>query len=199
MGRDRYPRIVRRYGDKRDRKDFRSSKVFFPVLTLLIMALIFILSAQPADDSQKLSDGLLYTIVSLLDGLVSDGVIDFLVEYIRKVAHFVIYLLLGWSMGHSLFAWMVPESEYDIRITPDPRNVSVGSSSAGRAWFLSLVLCIIYAISDEIHQRFVPGRSGEVRDVLLDTCGIIIGLLILLISISHKKHKMQKLAMKKLG
>ena len=35
----------------------------------------------------------------------------------------------------------------------------------GRAW----VFCVIYAITDEWHQTFVPGRAGRVSDVLLDS------------------------------
>ena len=47
---------------------------------------------------------------------------------------------------------------------------------------------IIYAISDEIHQSFIPGRSPQVTDVLLDTMGVILGILwvILVIKIKEK-------------
>ena len=36
-----------------------------------------------------------------------------------------------------------------------------------------------YAATDEIHQLFVPGRSGQVSDVLLDSAGVLAGLLVL--------------------
>ena len=51
-----------------------------------------------------------------------------------------------------------------------------------------------YAISDEVHQLFVPGRAGQVRDVLIDSAGSLLGIIIimsfekLLIKI-NKKHK----------
>ena len=38
---------------------------------------------------------------------------------------------------------------------------------------------ILYAISDEIHQYFVPGRSAEIRDVLIDVLGANIGILLI--------------------
>ena len=41
---------------------------------------------------------------------------------------------------------------------------------------LSLLICFLYACSDEIHQLFVPGRSGEARDVLIDTLGACLGV-----------------------
>ena len=34
-------------------------------------------------------------------------------------------------------------------------------------------LSFLYAVSDEFHQSFVPGRSASIRDVLIDTIGII--------------------------
>ena len=36
----------------------------------------------------------------------------------------------------------------------------------------------LYAASDELHQRFVSGRSGEIKDVLLDSSGVAFGILI---------------------
>jgi VanZ family protein len=41
---------------------------------------------------------------------------------------------------------------------------------------LSTILVAVYATSDEIHQLFVPGRSGEVRDVLIDTSAGLVGV-----------------------
>ena len=45
---------------------------------------------------------------------------------------------------------------------------------AGWAW----VVGTLYAASDEIHQLFVPGRSGQLRDVLLDSAGVAAGILL---------------------
>ncbi len=42
--------------------------------------------------------------------------------------------------------------------------------------FFSLVLAILYACSDEWHQKFTPGRTSSARDVLIDTTGALIGL-----------------------
>ena len=40
-----------------------------------------------------------------------------------------------------------------------------------------MLICFVYACSDEWHQTFVPGRAGQFRDVLLDTAGSLTGLL----------------------
>jgi len=44
---------------------------------------------------------------------------------------------------------------------------------------LAWCLCTGYAVTDEIHQVFVPGRSPDVRDALGDACGAALGLLML--------------------
>jgi VanZ family protein len=43
----------------------------------------------------------------------------------------------------------------------------------------ALVLGIAYAVTDEVHQAFVPGRQGSVWDVLLDSVGVALGVLLL--------------------
>ena len=41
---------------------------------------------------------------------------------------------------------------------------------------LSLFVCVLYAISDEVHQLFVSGRGAQVKDVLIDSAGAIVGV-----------------------
>ena len=50
---------------------------------------------------------------------------------------------------------------------------------------------IIYAISDEIHQSFIPGRSPQVTDVLIDTMGVILGILLVILVIKIKEKNVE--------
>lgn len=43
----------------------------------------------------------------------------------------------------------------------------------------SIVLTYIYALSDEFHQLFVPGRTGKFQDTLIDLIGITIGIIVI--------------------
>lgn len=43
----------------------------------------------------------------------------------------------------------------------------------------TIIISYLYSLSDEIHQTFIAGRSGRLKDTLIDLIGIIIGLLIL--------------------
>ena len=86
----------------------------------------------------------------------------------RKVAHFSIYTLLGFLLMGLMTKTKIKE-KWRILIT-----VGLG---------------IIYAILDEFHQSFSPGRTPKITDVYIDTLGIILGvLLILLITKIYKKY-----------
>lgn len=126
--------------------------------TLIWMGIIFYLSSQPATQSAHLSNGVKNNLLSVLTSFIPgiDNLelrsLDF---YIRKNAHFIAYLILGTMM---LFALVLSE----VR---KPAN-------------LALLICLLYAVSDEFHQLFVPGRSGQFRDVLIDGAGAVLGVLI---------------------
>ena len=59
--------------------------------------------------------------------------------------------------------------------------------------FLStIIVCLMYSISDEIHQGFTPGRSPQVMDVIIDTEGNLFGILIVLLIIMVIRNKRKK-------
>jgi hypothetical protein len=78
-------------------------------------------------------------------------------ELFGNPGHVIEYLLLGLCAARAIF-W-----KREIVLSP---------------FFLSFGACSIYALSDEIHQFFVPGRAFEVQDLVLDACGILFGLII---------------------
>ncbi|HJA34824.1 MAG TPA: VanZ family protein [Candidatus Mediterraneibacter merdigallinarum] len=45
--------------------------------------------------------------------------------------------------------------------------------------FLPWLTAALYAATDEVHQLFVPGRSGQISDVILDSAGALAGVLVL--------------------
>ena len=55
---------------------------------------------------------------------------------------------------------------------------------------ISLIIGIVYATSDEIHQSFVPGRSPQFTDVMIDTMGVTLGILLIMLAIEiyHKQN-----------
>ena len=122
--------------------------------------MIFLLSNEEAVKSSKKSDELIIKTVELFTGKSlsvqeKEKVLKYLVFPVRKCAHLSLYLILGILIISLLHEYMV----INIRVV-----------------ILSLLISILYACSDEIHQLFVPGRSGEVRDVLIDTLGACLGV-----------------------
>ena len=123
------------------------------------------LSNQPADDSTKLSDGVIEKTIGNIykithKNTTEEKLIEIKRKYAhptRKTAHFTIYLILGLLVGTLL-------KEYNIKT----KQIII----------YGVLICMTYAISDEIHQIFVIGRSGEIKDVLIDTCGSTTGILL---------------------
>ena len=146
--------------------------VIYGLLTLAVMGLIFFMSAKDGTESGNMSDWLLNTgfgrlLMKLLPRLTDYGDrID-----IRKYAHMAEYALL--AVPSTLFFRELLLERFPAR-------------SAGCA----LLLCFLYACSDEYHQTFVPGRAGTFPDVLVDLAGVGFGLmLVLLLSVQRKEMK----------
>lgn len=124
---------------------------------LLWLVLIFNLSAQPREQSNNLSTGVTEIIIETVERVVPN--IDFDIEginhLVRKNAHFFAYLLLGILVMNAF-----RKSRFKIRL----------------ALLLTLIFCVLFAASDELHQLFVSGRGPQVADVLLDSTGVIVGI-----------------------
>ncbi|KMJ59063.1 VanZ family protein [Bacillus sp. LL01] len=121
------------------------------------MALIFYLSAQHAEQSANLSGGITDAVKVFVDQVAPESNINIesLSYFVRKNAHFFAYLLLGLFSLNALRR----------------SGVTLGKSAA-----LAFTISVLYAISDEVHQLFVPGRIGQVSDVLLDSAGALVGI-----------------------
>ncbi|MBX0317344.1 MULTISPECIES: VanZ family protein [Shouchella] len=140
------------------------------IAAILWMATIFLLSHQPANDSSKLSLGVLDFFMQSLSAMMPQVEMhaDLLHTVVRKGAHFGAYFILGILMLNGLR--------------------QVGGKGV-KAAVLALFLCFLYAITDEIHQLFIPGRSGQFTDVLIDTAGAAtgIGIFSLVLHLFRKK------------
>lgn len=131
---------------------------------LLWYGLIWSFSAQTATQSGGMSGGLLHTLLSLLssayrgsEGAVQRVSVEILSFFVRKGAHMFLYFVLTGLLLLALSHWM--------NKTAQRRGTA-------------LALCAMLAGLDEFHQTFVPGRSGELRDVCIDTVGGAIFLLL---------------------
>ena len=150
-------------------------KVIKIILVLICMITIFTFSNDSSYESTKKSNKLIITFAEMfnkkeLSKSEKEKYIDRFVVIVRKGAHLSIYLILG-----LLFASLL--KEYNI----SNKNMII----------YGILFCFLYACSDEIHQLFVPGRSGEVLDVLIDTVGSFIGIGIYYL-IRRRKHEQKE-------
>jgi len=138
---------------------FQNKKIVVGSWVLVIgwMALIYFLSAQHAEQSANLSGGITQFVKEIVEQVAPDGEfqMDEISFFVRKNAHFFAYMLLA-----------------VLTLNAVRRNGVLGWLSMGVAFIIS----VLYAISDEVHQLFVPGRSGQVSDVLLDSAGALVGI-----------------------
>ena len=136
-------------------------KVIKGLIVVLCMLSIFLFSTDNSRESTSKSNRVILEITNLfhkdLSNKEKEKIIDMFFVPIRKMAHFGIYLVLGISLISFL-------REFSIPIL--------------KLLLLSIFLAFLYACSDEIHQLFVPGRSGQFSDVLLDTLGASVGIFI---------------------
>lgn len=96
--------------------------------------------------------GLIFTVSSFPSSSIPNyGGFDFLV---KKSGHFLGYTALALAYHHAL-------------------NVK----GFRRGWF-AWILAVLFAISDEFHQSFVPGRTPWAVDILIDSIGAFVGCLV---------------------
>ncbi len=132
----------------------RKRRLFWLILSLVWMLLIYVLSAQPGNESAALSD----RFVALLEILFfkQEALMQHASIIVRKTAHMSEYGILA-----ILLYQMYWESKY-----------------RSKAWQHAFVCSVAYAASDEFHQLFVSGRAGMWSDVFFDACGAAFALIV---------------------
>lgn len=133
------------------------------ILLIFWMIIIFLFSSQNGSESSNLSDGVIETTVKTVSKITGkdiseeslEDIVKKYVFFVRKNAHFFEYLILGILV---------------INVIKDYKQIDK------RLILIALLFCILYSISDEIHQMFVPGRSSRVLDVLIDSLGSSLGI-----------------------
>ena len=129
------------------------------VFALALAAAIFWFSAQNGEKSGNSSDNLSEKILQIIGGEEYEQTVVTFGAVLRKLAHFAEYFALGAAVC-GFFATFAMQPY--------------------RCGLISFGLSVLYAASDELHQYFVPGRHASVLDVLLDSVGVLCGVLVML-------------------
>ena len=134
-------------------------KIISFIVLILWMIVIFSFSSADANKSTGTSDKVITTMIEIKDKITNNETPnnekEIIVKnssfYIRKIAHITEYLILGFLMFNLLKQYSVTNIYYAIGLS------------------------ILYSCTDEFHQLFISGRSGNIRDILIDSIGILIG------------------------
>ena len=149
-------------------------KVILILLIVWIVAVattIFCFSSQTGEESGSFSKGLMNSIFSFLH-LNEEGK-ETLHHLLRKAAHMTEYAVLGASACALCFYLA------DIRLW--------NGISRRKMATLALAFSTLFAVTDEIHQAFVPGRGPAAKDVLIDAVGATIGIALIYIVCKYKR------------
>jgi len=125
----------------------KNIKYFIP--SFILMIIIFMFSNQTASESSHLSGGIILWIETYLHISIPEF-------FIRKAAHMSEYALLTLTLIYGFYKSMLP---------------------IHKVYLFSLIVCFLYACTDEFHQLFIGGRAGQFQDVFIDTCGGLLAIL----------------------
>lgn len=137
------------------------------IATILCMITIFILSAQPATESDSNSKFIVSKIVDSATKLGGDEIpqsqreviIDKVNNIARELMHSVVYFILG------VFAQITILGLFKKRLLSS---------------IITFTFCEVYGLTDEFHQLFVPGRTFQLLDLGMDAAGAIAAILLVL-------------------
>lgn len=136
-------------------------KYFLWACALAVMAVIFMFSSQTAPESDKVSKSVTEKVVDVmphtrnLPDPEKKSIVMELDHRIRNNAHFILYFTLGIFIMLAIF--------YTF------------SGTEKKLVIIAFTICLAYAVSDEVHQIFVDGRSFQVTDILTDCLGSFAG------------------------
>ena len=140
-------------------------RYLFAVLAIAWACVIFAMSARNAELSTEDSNGVGYIIGRILysdfdewPDYKQEAFEDDIDHTVRKAAHVTEYILLGVFLAGAFYKKQKGSIRFNVLVP--------------------FIVGALYAVSDEIHQYFVPGRSMQISDMAIDFCGVLVGVVI---------------------
>lgn len=146
-------------------------KIISWLLVIIWLSFIFTMSSFNGDSSDKTSKGLIYNTVKITIKIsnkigiikkdISENEINNITKKldhpVRKLAHMTEYFILAYLLLNVF---------------------NVSGIKTKYIYLIVILICFIYSCTDEYHQTYISGRSGNITDLLIDTSGSIIYILI---------------------
>ena len=143
-------------------------RILTTLLTLFMMGFIFFMSMEDAEKSDKTSGVIsekvthvVYPDYETYAPAKKISIFNSVQHVVRKIAHFSEYMMLGLCLRLCLESW------FGLRFR--------GKKTL---YFLAWLGGTLYAVTDELHQLAIDGRSGQWTDVMIDSGGVLTGVLL---------------------
>lgn len=152
-------------------------KIVSIIFVLAWMSIVFCFSNQQGESSSNTSSNISKIIIRIIDiqnkytDLEKEKLIEIVEPVIRKLAHYTLYAMGGIIIANCVYQFCNKE------------KILIG---------ISTCMGILYAISDELHQLMIAGRSGNIHDVIIDSFGIVTGIMVFLLIIESYKRIVSK-------
>ena len=159
----------------------KAKKIIHISFIILWMIIIFLFSATDGKKSEEQSDKIIVTTAEIvkkekLTVEEKERIINKYIVLVRKSAHFFLYFILG------ILVYLYIHNIYDTSL---------------KTFIITIIVCTLYAISDEIHQMFTLERAAEVRDVFIDMGGSLLAeILLTIIFVIKDKIKKKEVELK---
>ncbi len=149
----------------------KNKRLIFLILTFTWTAVVFSFSLQPGEVSGDLSGSVLEALLGFfMPGVLENPEkLEMFHLILRKCAHFTEFMILGVLSSIAL------------------KYMKVGYKS-----IIGLGYCMLIASLDETLQLFVSGRAGRVQDVLIDSAGALVGILVVFMCFKVTKCNLKK-------
>lgn len=142
-------------------------KVAYIILVIVWMITMFLFSNQQGTGSSSTSRKASEIVVNIMNikkqytDLEKEEIVKQLEPIVRKLAHYVLYAIGGILIANCVYQFVINEN---------------------RLILTSAIIGMLYSISDEMHQLIIPGRSGNIKDVIIDSIGILTGIALFLLA-----------------
>ena len=156
-------------------------KIISTIFVLVWMITVFIFSSQDGTQTLNTSGAFIQVIDSTLNNVESNNTnktdtvntqdnnnkkynySQELQTFVRKNAHYFLYTVGGIILSVFFYAFL---------------------KNNKKIYAFAILTGMIYAMSDEFHQRFVAGRTSRITDVGIDTLGVITGTILFMIFVN---------------
>lgn len=152
-------------------KRFNVAKWIVLSFTVLWTAYIIYYSFMDASASSGASQDLVHLLQNIINTLfpnaINESNINAFHSFVRKfIGHFMMFVIDGFFVSWSIYLFNIEKMK--------TKNFYIGI-------IVSLLIGLLLASSTEFIQLHTPGRSGEIKDVLIDFSGYILGTIIIFI------------------